>query len=93
MFRPIIATGVAVAGTAAGDLITNHSIDMQTLGAVAAVVLPATWYLSRRYTKIEDRLHEVESAIVHLKCQSAPVVVVKPKVKIITEDGETECSI
>lgn len=91
MFRPVIATTVAVLGTAAGSLITESSIDLKTLGAVASVVLPATWYLSRRYTRIEDRLNELEKAIGEMPCTKAHTVLVKPVVRMIPvcEQAET----
>jgi hypothetical protein len=84
MFKsPVIATLFAVSGTAAGSLVTEHTIDLQTLGAVAAVVLPATWYLSNRYTKIEDRLDELEEKLNTMPCTQARTILVKPEVKLV----------
>ena len=64
------AVMIAGAGTAAGDLLENHNVSVATVVAVCAVILPAAWWLSGKFTKIEDgqsRLEEgQQSAREHL---------------------------
>jgi hypothetical protein len=69
--EPIKTFGMAVMamlGTAGGDLIQNHTVDLQTVCAVGMIVLGGTWSLSRRFTRLEDRLETVESEIKALPC-------------------------
>lgn len=53
---PIVigATLIAGAGTAAGDMLETHSVSLGTVAAVCGVVLPAAWWLSGKFTKLED---------------------------------------
>ena len=59
---------MAMAGTAGGDLIQNHTMDLKTVCAVGMIVLGGTWTLSRRFTHLEDRIDDVERNIKELPC-------------------------
>ena len=59
---------MAMAGTAGGDLIQNHTMDLKTVCAVGMIVLGGTWSLSRRFTRLEDRLTNMEGEIKALPC-------------------------
>jgi hypothetical protein len=48
-------TAGAMGATAAGNFLETHSVDLKTVAAVGGVVLPATWWLARKFTQIEDR--------------------------------------
>ena len=51
---------IAMAGTAAGDVLESHSMSLPTVMAVGAVVFTGTWALSKRFQNIEDRLGSIE---------------------------------
>lgn len=57
---PIIASTAAMIAAAAGGLIEEHSLDLKTVFSVGGIVLTATWWLSRRFARIEERLHQLE---------------------------------
>ena len=59
---------VTMFGTATGDLIQNHTMDLKTVCAVGMIVLGGTWTLSRRFTHLEDRIGDVERDIMWLPC-------------------------
>ena len=59
---------MAMAGTAGGDLIQNHTMDLKTVCAVGMIVLGGTWSLSRRFTHLEDRIEGMERTIKALPC-------------------------
>lgn len=59
---------MAMAGTAGGNLIQNHTFDMQTVCAVGMIVLGGTWTVSRWKTHLEDRIDGVERKIKELPC-------------------------
>lgn len=56
-------------GTATGDLIQNHQMDLKTVCAVGMIVVGGTWTMSRKFTRLEDRLRDVEKEIKILPCQ------------------------
>lgn len=58
----ILYTMIVVAAAGAGDLIESHQISLATLVAVGSVVLPAAWWLSAKFTKIDDSLDDLKVA-------------------------------
>ncbi len=60
----LLVTLAAMLGTGAGQAATGVSpqisadwlVDLRTVLTVGGVVLPATWWLSRAFTRISDRL-------------------------------------
>lgn len=60
---------MTMVGTATGDLIQNHTMDLKTVCAVGVIVLGGTWTISRRFTHLEDRIDSVEKDIHELPCE------------------------
>jgi len=63
MSRMLLVTLLAMFGTAAGAAASAQTqvsadwlVDLRTVLTVGGVVLPATWWLSRAFTRISDRL-------------------------------------
>lgn len=54
---------VAMLGTATGQFIEEHTLRLPTLFAVASVVLPATWWISWKFTKIEDQIQSLKDQV------------------------------
>lgn len=70
----LLLTGVVMGSTAAGSLIEDHSVDIKTVAAVGTIVLGGTWSLSRRFTRLDDRISAVESALKVMPCTKVPAV-------------------
>lgn len=64
----ILLVGAAVAGLTVGDAIESHSVSLGTVGAVAGIILPAVWWLSRKFTSLDDRLAGLENKLGDLPC-------------------------
>lgn len=68
MTGPTTATLIAMLATATGGLIEDHSIDIKTVSSVGGIVFAGVWAISRRFTRIEDRLDEHERLMRGLRC-------------------------
>lgn len=55
-----VYTGLVVAAAGVADLIESHQVSVATLVAVGAIVLPAAWWLSAKFTKIDDSLDDLK---------------------------------
>ena len=67
MFSNAGAATIAMAITLLGDLAApvisaNWLIDIRTVVSVGGIVLTATWWLSKKFQNIEDRLKNAEVA-------------------------------
>lgn len=56
MERSIAVTLLGLAGAASGQLIEDHTLSFPTLLGIAGIVIPATWWLSRKFTAIDDTM-------------------------------------
>lgn len=70
-FAGLTATGL-VLGEAAGKITGDTHTDLQTVGAIAAVVIPATIAIVRKSTKLEDRMKTMEDKLNQLYCIRNP---------------------
>ena len=59
MTAPTTLTILCCLATAAGNALEDHSISLGTVAAVGGIVLPAAWWLSRKFTQIDDRAEGV----------------------------------
>ena len=69
MTKTLGITFLTMVGTATGDLIQNHTMDLKTVCAVGVIVLGGTWTISKRFTHLEDRINDVEKDIHDLPCE------------------------
>lgn len=71
MFKTLAVAGItatASLGSGAGDLLEGHSVSLSTMVAVGSVVLPAAWWLSNKFTKIDDSLKVLKEKLDNLPC-------------------------
>lgn len=61
MTRAFTASFVVIGAAAGADLIETHSLSVGTVATVAGIVIPAVWWLSRKFTNIDDRFCETDS--------------------------------
>lgn len=91
MIRPFAAALIGMAGTAGGGLLENHTMDIKTVCAVGSVVLAGAWTISRRFTRLEDRIADVEHAIKVMPCTKVPVVALATvKCDVVKPDEKEE---
>lgn len=64
---------IAAAGTGAGGLVEDHTMSVATVAAVFTIVLPATWWVSSRLTKLQAKLEELYHIVNKLDCNKCPV--------------------
>ena len=62
-----IAIGAMLA-TATGGMIEDHAVSLSTVSAVGSVVFAGVWWISSRFTRIDDRLKEIEKSVAKLPC-------------------------
>lgn len=48
-------------GAAAGNFLEDHNMSLPAVLSVAGIVLPATWWISRRLAKIDSKFELTES--------------------------------
>lgn len=68
MMSRLLFVATPIIATAAGQLIEDHFLSLPTLFGVLGIVLPATWWLSRKFTRVDTRLKLLETAIANLPC-------------------------
>lgn len=61
MTRAFTAAIIGIGAAAGGDLIETHTLSIGTVCAVAGIVIPAVWWLSRKFTNIDDKFDEADS--------------------------------
>ncbi len=59
---------MSVAASIGPDLIDNHPVSLGTLFAVLSVIVPASWWLSAKFTKIDDRFAAMQNTLDKLPC-------------------------
>ncbi len=74
LFRCSGASILAMFGTASGELLTEHTLSLPTVVSVGVVVWTGAWYISRQFTKLEDRIDTVEKSLRSMPCTKVPVV-------------------
>jgi hypothetical protein len=63
----ILFAGAVIGGVSAGDALENHGVSLGTVFSVAGIVLPAVWWMSRKFTNLDDRLQSMETKIEKLE--------------------------
>lgn len=70
MIRAPIALGLLAAGTSgAGDLLEGAHISITTMAVVGMTVFTTGFWLSKSFTRISDRLDNIEEKIEDLPCK------------------------
>lgn len=68
MIRPIIAAAVVMSGTATGELMEGHQVSLPTVASVGMTVFMGAWWLSGRFTRLDDRIVSLEQTVSKLYC-------------------------
>ena len=68
IFSVCAITGLAAVGAATGGAVEDHSVSIGTVASVLGIVAPATWWLSRKFQAVDDRLRSVEDKLNELYC-------------------------
>lgn len=63
----LAAGAVAMVAATLGDAVTpvvhaDWLVDLRTVGTVGALVISGTWWLAKKFQRIEDRLDRAENA-------------------------------
>jgi hypothetical protein len=63
---------IAMAGTAAGQVVDASHISFETIFAVGAMAFPLVWNMSKMLQKMSDRIDVVEKTMSNLPCERDP---------------------
>ena len=84
MLRTTMVSGVMVMGSVAPEMLEQHAVNLGTVAAVASVVVPAVWWLSKRFQSIDDEMKATRIIVEGLACHKAGCMLVDSSKPVIT---------